>query len=1053
MASPRPIYDRQHINTSELMQAGSQELSWYNAITPYPPGKFTGKTLHGMRNQRAAEPSLNLFQRFSTDIVCAVKYTLPKEQQHTTFVSSSSGATLKFSIGGGTEIPHFQLQLQLRLTAKEKSKQCIFTIIWTAWNESRFESRRAPTYTMSESSKFTFSDSLKDVTFVHTKLNERSAKACTGTAGSKAFEIGWTSHTLPSMMEGFNISNPELEKLFSKEQIQTFRNFQGLCRKDISLSVITRVNRDEMEQNRKAKMFSVMKAIPAITDRSIVAHHQSRLFGWQNMERGGFDREKSKLLQHMHTPFTTYINEREYETIQMIGLLREAEAQKKTVTAQFDQFYDFDLFRAADVHGSNDNGLDPYFYAVVEAKFLAKGAGDTDAQQVFEQDMPLPEPGTPLKFSIVKNEHDKNNIWEGIVVSSRGIPRSHLEKGGKEKFNAICIRLKRPLIQESTGIFLHLAGYIMFGSPGSQIVQARSAIRYAMWGNDDFGVARDNKIKRLLLAHDNSTIKYHRTDNLIDRTTLRFLEKSRIPAIEMASRWRQSNLPSLTENCGTISSPSSLVHREQGRQLSQKKLPLIVLNGVATMQMPQESNINKDVDDQDEDVGNRSEAMPVFVTDVEKDLKERGVDDNLQKIVLALIDGITDLSHQCTLGFWLSLVLKAVMAGQKAILRVKLSDEKMECLWKFITFQELLRRQEKLATETASLESDFKSLVLGSKRRDPQQTPGVSREWIIKEQKRAWLKLQQLYLRTAKIVLCTASTAGRKSLRGFRPDFLVVEEASQMIESQALNAMMRHLPSLKKVILSGDASQLPPTVISSASNECFDTQKVSLFERLIRTGHPHIQLQIQYRMAPDICKHAGLKFGQKMAEWFKAQAGCSYFVSVGKSTNWHRRGSTSILNPEYVQFICDLCLKFVKDGASEKRILVLSFYNEERLALTSMLHETLGLKDIQVKSIDASQGTENTFVILSTTRVGGNGGIGFVQDCNRQCVALSRARDGLVVVGNEYMATGRYGANYDSLTRLIGEHGAQGRLIRAQGDRSQVFAALHIIEEEWEKVQ
>jgi hypothetical protein len=35
-------------------------------------------------------------------------------------------------------------------------------------------------------------------------------------------------------------------------------------------------------------------------------------------------------------------------------------------------------------------------------------------------------------------------------------------------------------------------------------------------GDDHFAVARDNKVKRLLLAHENSTIKYHRQEDLIE---------------------------------------------------------------------------------------------------------------------------------------------------------------------------------------------------------------------------------------------------------------------------------------------------------------------------------------------------------------------------------------------------------------------------------------------------------------------------------------------------------------------------------------------------------
>lgn len=193
---------------------------------------------------------------------------------------------------------------------------------------------------------------------------------------------------------------------------------------------------------------------------------------------------------------------------------------------------------------------------------------------------------------------------------------------------------------------------------------------------------------------------------------------------------------------------------------------------------------------------------------------------------------------------------------------------------------------------------------------------------------------------------------------------------------------------------------------------------------MIQTGHPHTQLRTQYRMAPDICKHVsesfydskltthqscfnGLKakdFSTKMASWYDCRRGTSYFVSVDKSSLWRRKGSTSVLNPEYVDFICGLVSQMIRGGIPQNEILILSFYDEERRALSSLLHDNLHLRAIEVKSVDASQGSESPFVILSTTRPGGQTGIGFVRDRNRQCVALSRAQDGLVIVGHENMA-------------------------------------------------
>ena len=54
-------------------------------------------------------------------------------------------------------------------------------------------------------------------------------------------------------------------------------------------------------------------------------HHRRRNSGWPNMIDSGFQ-QNPELLTHTNAPFGVFLNAREYETIRMIGLLREADA-------------------------------------------------------------------------------------------------------------------------------------------------------------------------------------------------------------------------------------------------------------------------------------------------------------------------------------------------------------------------------------------------------------------------------------------------------------------------------------------------------------------------------------------------------------------------------------------------------------------------------------------------------------------------------------------------------------------------------------------------------
>lgn len=57
------------------------------------------------------------------------------------------------------------------------------------------------------------------------------------------------------------------------------------------------------------------------------------------------------------------------------------------------------------------------------------------------------------------------------------------------------------------------------------------------------------------------------------------------------------------------------------------------------------------------------------------------------------------------------------------------------------------------------------------------------------------------------------------------------------------------------------------------------------------------------------------------------------------------------------------------------------------------------LDGLEVFTVDNFQGEENRIILLSLVRGGGDS-IGFLSESNRLCVALSRAREGLFVVGN-----------------------------------------------------
>jgi regulator of nonsense transcripts 1 len=114
---------------------------------------------------------------------------------------------------------------------------------------------------------------------------------------------------------------------------------------------------------------------------------------------------------------------------------------------------------------------------------------------------------------------------------------------------------------------------------------------------------------------------------------------------------------------------------------------------------------------------------------------------------------------------------------------------------------------------------------------------------------------------------------------------------------------------------------------------------------------------------------------------------------------------TSYLNRTEASNVEKLATRFLKAGVQPQEIGIITPYEGQRSYIVSSMQangtfkkETY--KEIEVASVDAFQGREKDFIVLSCVRSNDHQGIGFLSDPRRLNVALTRAKYGLVILGN-----------------------------------------------------
>ncbi|KAJ1460763.1 AAA domain-containing protein [Pelagophyceae sp. CCMP2097] len=104
---------------------------------------------------------------------------------------------------------------------------------------------------------------------------------------------------------------------------------------------------------------------------------------------------------------------------------------------------------------------------------------------------------------------------------------------------------------------------------------------------------------------------------------------------------------------------------------------------------------------------------------------------------------------------------------------------------------------------------------------------------------------ERVLLQAADVICSTCVGAGDSRLAGFRFRQVLIDEATQATEAEALIPIVL---GAKQLVLVGDHQQLGPVIMCKAAAAAGLTQ--SLYERLVVLGLRPIRLQVQYRSHP-----------------------------------------------------------------------------------------------------------------------------------------------------------------------------------------------------------
>ena len=256
-------------------------------------------------------------------------------------------------------------------------------------------------------------------------------------------------------------------------------------------------------------------------------------------------------------------------------------------------------------------------------------------------------------------------------------------------------------------------------------------------------------------------------------------------------------------------------------------------------------------------------------------------------------------------------------------------------------------------------------------------------------------------------------------------DVLIVDEISK----SSVPELIRYVVQSKKIIFVGDQRQLSPLdefdedvweeYLEKDKNIIKNYISISIFDKLYKKMEENkraIMLTENRRSIKAITDVYSLFYDDKLdsmrknkdskIKWKDSKMYPFSFIAMNGSQEIKIRGGSrfNIHEAEYIQTLLEELSKKIIN-ANELSVAVISMYGAQikqiidRVEINKFANNFF--KKIKINTVDAFQGDQADIVILSTIRADKSLSTGFINDYRRVNVAISRARDLAIVLGND----------------------------------------------------